>query len=78
MSMMSNAAVNNVNVVNSVRRQCSQPCQHRQCRQKTWPPSGGVAKATHEITFTLIPNSDFGEITDTASACGGREGFGRH
>jgi len=35
---------------------------------KTRPPSGGVAKATHEITFALIPSDDFGEIIDNASA----------
>jgi hypothetical protein len=32
---MSNAAVNNVNNVNSVRCQCRQSCQHRQCRPES-------------------------------------------
>jgi hypothetical protein len=35
------------------------------------PPLGGVAKSAHEGTFALVPSGDFGEITDTASACGG-------
>jgi hypothetical protein len=31
-----------------------------------------------KLLFTLIPVGDFGEITDTASAKGGRGGTGRH
>ena len=31
-----------------------------------------------KLLFTLIPESDFAEITDTASAKGGRGGTGRH
>jgi hypothetical protein len=32
---------------------------------------GGVAKSAHGGMFALVPSGDFGEITDTASACGG-------
>jgi hypothetical protein len=42
------------------------------------PPPGGVAKSAHEGMFALVPSSDFGEITDTVSAYGGRKVFGRY
>jgi hypothetical protein len=45
---------------------------------ETRPPPGGVVGAALEVTVTLIPRDDFGEIIYTASACGGREGFGRY
>jgi hypothetical protein len=42
------------------------------------PPPGGVAKSAHEGMFALVPSGDFGEITDTVSAYGGRKVFGRY
>ena len=53
------SAVNPVNLVNAVNA------------VKYAPPLGGVASDSHEIALALISNSDFGEITDTASAYGG-------
>jgi hypothetical protein len=40
---------------------------------KMRPPPGGLAATTHEVTIALVPSGDFGEITDNAAACGGRE-----
>ena len=42
------------------------------------PPPGGVAKSAHEGMFALFPSGEFGEITDTVSAYGGRKVFGRY
>jgi len=75
MSIMSNAAVNNVNLVNSVRRQCSQSCQSRQCSPNRTAARRPWAEASRKFTIILIPNGDFGEITDTTSANGGRVCF---
>jgi hypothetical protein len=36
-------------------------------------PLGGLAATTNQVTFALVPSGDFGEITDNAAACGGRE-----
>jgi hypothetical protein len=49
------SAVNAVNLVNTVNA------------VKYAPPSGGVAKDSHEIALALISNSDFGEITDNGA-----------
>jgi hypothetical protein len=45
---------------------------------ETRPPPRGVAGAAYEVTMTLIPRDDFGEIIYTVAACGGRKGLGRH
>ena len=52
-TMSIRSAVNAVNLVNAVNAVTKAP------------PSGGVARASHEITFDLIPSDDFGEIIDT-------------
>jgi hypothetical protein len=62
MSILS--AVNDVNLVNTVNDvKIAAAVRRRSTREFM------------ELRFTLIPDSDFGEITDTAFADGGRDGF---
>jgi len=63
MTMTSNGAVNDVNLVNTVN---AVNLVNTVNAVKYAPPSGGVAKDSYEIAIALISSSDFGEITDYA------------